>query len=457
MNIRRWISPLFFLFALLQLAVSFVPGEFLNATVSAMSCAIVVLMLVMARGTVRRTSALLLIAAIALLAAKGFRIGELAEAMRFYGNLTTLFLLTPLLSLPVEQGGFDRAMKTVLSRLGKKAAGYAAISTVLAFFTSIFLNIGSIGLIHALTGRKEEKWIRVQGLSLQRGFAAAMLISPYSVAVAMILSSFGIAWIELFSVSAVMVVIFIAAHLAECFRTARGNGDDAKMPGPPPGEELPDGKAAVKRLAVLALALALIIGCLLAAESATHYPMVTLVSVLSLAVPVLGFAAMGKMDRLWPAFRDQYWSARLPGMGKEILLILTAGCFAYAIQQSGASERLAEWASNGGGHAGMATLLLIHLFMLVFALVGFHPIIITSIMISLLSSDSFGLPPLAAPAALIGSWSLAIVFSPFSATTLVLSGLLRKSPAEIALVWNWRYTALTLAAIVLFEYLFFFL
>ena len=430
MNIRQWIAPLLFLFALLQLAAFFVSGGFVDTLVSAAAAAIVALMLALVRGAVQRTSALLRIAGAVLLAAGGAGIGELAEAFRFYGNLAALFLLTPLLSLPVQQGGFDRAMKAVLGRVGKNSVGYAAISTVLTFFTGIFLNLGSLGFIHALTGRGEGKRARVQCLSLARGFAAAMLVSPYSIAVPMIVSNFDIGWLEFFSVTAIMVVIFVGLHLAECYRMARGNGGDAETAAPPPEEELPDGRTAGKRLAVLALALVLLIGMLLVAETVTHYPMVTLVCVLSLAVPVIGFAAMGRMNRLWPAFREHYWASRLPEMGKEILLILSAGFLGYAIQQSGASEHLVEWAAGGGVHVGLAALILIHLFMLAFAVVGFHPIVITSVMISLLSSDSFGLPPMAAPAALIASWSLTIVFSPFSSTTLMIAGCSENPPSK---------------------------
>jgi len=457
MNIRQWIAPLLFLFALVQLAAFFVSGGFADALVSGLALAIVALMIAVVRGAGRRTSVLLLMAGAAMLAAGGAGIGELAEALRFYGNLATLLLLAPLLSLPVRQGGFDRAMKVLLDRVGRKPAGYASIATGLSFFTSIFLHVGSLALIHSLTGHGEGKRARVQCLSLSRGFTSAMLVSPYSVAVAMIVSNFGLGLFEFFSVTVFMVFIFVGLHLAECYWLARGNESDGETAAPPAGEELPDGRTAGRRLAVLALALVLLIGTLLMAESLTNYPMVTLVCVLSLAVPVIGFAAMGRVNRLWPAFREHYWSARLPEMGKEIFLTLSAGFFGYAIQQSGAAGRLAEWAAAGNIHVGLAALILIHLFMLAFALIGFHPVVIATVLISLLSSDSFGLPPMAAPAALSASWSLATVFSPFSATSIILGGIFRKSPAEISLVWNWRYTALTLAAVVLFEYLYFFL
>jgi len=425
--------------------------------VSAAAAAIVALMLALVRGAVQRTSALLRIAGAVLLAAGGAGIGELAEAFRFYGNLAALFLLTPLLSLPVQQGGFDRAMKAVLGRVGKNSVGYAAISTVLTFFTGIFLNLGSLGFIHALTGRGEGKRARVQCLSLARGFAAAMLVSPYSIAVPMIVSNFDIGWLEFFSVTAIMVVIFVGLHLAECYRMARGNGGDAETAAPPPEEELPDGRTAGKRLAVLALALVLLIGMLLVAETVTHYPMVTLVCVLSLAVPVIGFAAMGRMNRLWPAFREHYWASRLPEIGK--------GDFAHPVRRflrirDPAVGGVGTPRGVGGGrrrprrpggpdpdssvHAGVRRGRFSsdrHHFRHDFpALIGF------------LRPSAHGGAG-GAHRFVVADHRLFSLFLDHAHD----SGLFRKSPVEIALGWNWRYTALTLAAVVLFEYLFFFL
>src|SRR5690606_22791578 len=150
-----------------------------------------------------------------------------------------------------------------------------------------------------------------------------MLISPYSIAVAMIVSFFHIGFIELVSVSALISAAFMILHFAECLLAERKNVvtefASAKNEGSLSGD------AAGKRLAVLAMALVLFIASLLLVESVTNFPMVALVSAFSVAVPLIGFAAMGDFRRLLPVFRERYWNGRLPDMGKETLLVLSAG------------------------------------------------------------------------------------------------------------------------------------
>src|SRR5690606_22631627 len=115
----------------------------------------------------------------------------------------------------------------------------------------------------------------------------------------------------------------------------------------------------LRRLGILGLAMAVLTAVLLYAEAATTYPMITLVSALSLLVPLAGFAALGQMRELLPVFRERYWQSRLPAMYKEILLILSSGFFACSMQVSGMSERIAEFLPHESRYMALTALFMI--------------------------------------------------------------------------------------------------
>jgi hypothetical protein len=79
------------------------------------------------------------------------------------------------------------------------------------------------------------------------------------------------------------------------------------------------------------------------------------------------------------------------------------------------------------------------LLMIVPSLVGLHPVAIGTALVATIVPASIGLTDMGFALTIIVGWALAILISPFSATSLIAGGLCDCSPWEISLGLNGKF------------------
>ena len=439
---KRFVPIFMVFFSLLYLSSAYFPSSLADTLISAVSGALIVLLFWQMRGWILWMYLALVLAGTALLAASGASAEAYAQALRFHAGIATLFVVIPLLALPIQQGKFERAMKEVLTAYGKNATAYSLLTMLMNFVIAIFVNMGAYILVHSLTGRSGGRWRIVQGKSLLRGFVCSILVSPYFVAMGMITLYFHVSWIEVTSVTCWIVLVMFLLHYVE-MRWKFGKMEE------PVEERAParDGVETVSRgakikLFQLGVSMLVFTAVLLLIESNTAYPMVTLVCTASLFAPIIGFMLLKQTGALIPALKEQYLYGKLPMIGKEVALMLCAGFFSDAFRESGLTDRMLAWLPDGGGPSGWLVLAAMTAVLYLFSVVGFHPIIVVTVILSVFSRADLGFPAGVVPAIILSVWALSLGLSPFSGSGLLLAGLMKTSSFTISVVWNWKYTLL---------------
>lgn len=173
------------------------------------------------------------------------------------------------------------------------------------------------------------------------------------------------------------------------------------------------------------------------------FPVLTLITALSLALTVLALAA--RRGAAAPGLLATHVVDHLPNMGRELALFLAAGVMSTGISAvlagNGASLGLSAISPAICGGLMAAAILV--------SLVGVHPIVTISILGGLLSNVDYN-------ATLLGlcmmmMWGNSIVVSPFSGINLAIQG--RFGPSAFALMrWNAGYALAMLVACVLVLY-----
>ena len=113
------------------------------------------------------------------------------------------------------------------------------------------------------------------------------------------------------------------------------------------------------------------------------------------------------------------------------------------VDQHALHELLLATHLQGAAMAVAAMLLVVGL-----AQVGLNPIVSVTLLASLLG-DGVGVDPRILAVGLMCAWSLSMISSPFTASMLVLSQLIRRSPYRIAWHWNGLFFVLVVPMLAL--------
>lgn len=363
----------------------------------------------------------------------------------FFSALTALRNAAGASPAMAEAGGF----------LARQPPGrrYLALSAGAQAFAMV-LNYGAIQLLGALaltSAQKEpDQWVRETRTrrmlqAIHRGFVSALPWSPLSFAIAIAIAVIpGTSWSQMVvpGLVASALILLIGWALDSLFKPKAPPGST-----PPPREHPGSPRALLPLLALMGL----LMGLLLAIEQVWPVRVVGLVLII---IPVLSLAWIILQTRApgaFPARLKTYVGVELPGYGKEILLIATAGYI-------GATASVLVGPAMAASGLDLARLpmpvLLVALvwIMPILGQLGANPILSLSLIGPLLPpAETLGITPTALAATLICGWAMAGITSPFTATTLLIGRFGGIRAIDVAWVWNRGYFLLTISVLCLWS------
>lgn len=317
---------------------------------------------------------------------------------------------------------------------------------------TLILNYGSIVLLGSMAMARDDAnqdpricALRTKRMlsAVQRGFVAAVIWSPLSLSVAITLTLLPeVHWIDIaFPCLVSSFLLFVC-----------GWELDSRI-RPPVRTQAPSRTAAVggwRALAPLGLLLCLL-GTLLSGLHA-----LTGIRTIGLVVGVVPCIAA---VWLWRITRDPdngldfgarakaYLTQDLPGLSKEILLLMSAG-YIGNIGAPIIAPLLAAAGVDPSGLTGWVVLLILIWALPLAGQFGMNPILSFSLIAPLLpSAESLGVSAAAIAAAALAGFALSGASSPFTATNLLTGALGKVSAFEVGVRWSGPYTLLAGAMI----------
>ncbi|MBM4761638.1 hypothetical protein [Bacillus sp. B15-48] len=349
--------------------------------------------------------------------------------------LICLITLAPLLSIPLKVSGFFQAISQLLRKLldhPKKL--YAGITGSLFFLSPIF-NLASVRMISEfLEDLKLPSAMSAKSYLV--GFTTALLWSPYFASVSLVLHYLNIPYSEyiLYGLGLSILSLLIGNLLFALWEKHHPLTMDKESK-----EVLHENHR--KQLIQLSLIVVFLMGVCLLIEVLTHWSMVVIVCLLSITIPLLYGLKRANRKPMIPLFAA-YRNRTLPLMNNEIMLFMSAGMLAYALQGTKIAIAIGMFLTNLSNISFFLFAFAVLAIVLCITYVGIHQIAVIGALSMQLNAAELGMTNLGLAMLLLLAWALSASLSPFSGLNLMVSRIAGISGVRVGLRANGLHIAL---------------
>ncbi|CAM4394246.1 hypothetical protein FHS16_001952 [Paenibacillus endophyticus] len=348
-------------------------------------------------------------------------------------TIVTLFLFAPLFGIPVRLPAYVEALKKFYEvNLRSKSALFLG-TQLLTQLMGVFINVGSIPVVYQLVYVKPQPGMNLLlANALNRGFAGAILWSPYFAAMTLVTSALGLPW------SSVLPYMLGLAILSLFVSWLVDSRELLHIDLAEPSQAAKKKERAVFPFGLGIYLIAAII-VILAMERVIDLPMVLLICLAALSYPLLWCFVKGEMTVYKEGFKNHV-TVTLPALRKEITLFLAAGFFSGSIGVT----KFGEIVPSLLEHIPLPVAVTFSIFTVALiagtSLIGLHPIVPVTILAGSIDPLHVQISPIYFAVLLLGSWALSNPISPASAVNNLLAGLLKKTVFEVAMP-NYKFAA----------------
>lgn len=377
-------------------------------------------------------------------------------------NLLMLFVLVPLLGMPLKYGHYIANLTRLYHRYVHNRFRLYFVSGVLSLIFSPILNLAAIVMIKDVTPRTltplAEKSLF---MSLSRTYGLSLCWTPYFGTVILVLSLLSVPWPTIAPITlGFAIAVFGLTSLFEYRRFSRG--ETIIFTEPPAVRGTPGiqrelaivrddsfRKWDVNKIVELMVILVLLIFVTIGIHEWFGLEMTLSVSLVSIFFPMIWTAYLRK----WHRYRlgwQLYFRRQLPKIKNEIFLFMNAGFFGGAVVASGYGEVLPRILEGLTGNQPLGMIALMGLSIMLFPVMGIHPLVLPLIYASVLPHTDIPLHVLTITFVVLTSWALALSIAPFAAATLVVIRGTKYTNYQASLGWNWYFALIGFVIMLLF-------
>ena len=371
----------------------------------------------------------------------GFQLWQ--EAIDSNINLLLLFVLVPLLSLPVRYGDYAENINLFFHRLKGVKWKIHVFTNFLMVLLAPILTLGAVTMVKDLAPHLSNE--RTFLSSLTRMFGLTLFWTPYFGTVIFILQLLEMDWSKIvpYTFGFASVGMFLS-FLMEKMRTKK-EYSDRKIE-----VEVVD-NINLKKLIELVIIIFMILVITLGIYYSSNFGMSISIALVSILIPILWLYYLKKIKKL-PEFIKFYLDQLLPKLKGEVLLMVCAGFFGVAFVNSEYSSYVPDFLNKITGNHPLAFISCLSFIIISVAIIGLHPFILATIFAATLSNGGIPISQLVLTFVIICSWGTAIILSPYSATNLVVVRGSSFSPFKVSVSWNLGFAAVLLPLLIATAY-----
>ena len=181
-------------------AVCYIINVFLRAPLlDDVSIVLMIVVLVMSAfvstGSSRLIGIILIVISIGLLLYAQAPVEEWSRALRKNADLIVMFILIPLIGIPVQHGGYNESLRGLFARHANSEGRYYSLVSGMAAIVGALISIAAVPLTFEIS--RESRLganKRLLGTALARGFVTCMIWAPTSATIALVVSVTGADW-----------------------------------------------------------------------------------------------------------------------------------------------------------------------------------------------------------------------------------------------------------------------
>lgn len=366
------------------------------------------------------------------------------QALRENSYLIAMFVLVPLLSIPVQHGGYGESLREVFVRYANTDSRYYALVSIMAAFVGVLISIAAVPLTYEVSRASgcnyDEKLL---ASALSRGFITCMIWAPTSATIALVVQLTGVDWVAFFPFAIACALIAGAVGFLMTFvrdEAVKSSSDEA---------EAPMGKIDAGKVVELSAFAFLLVVSVAATSQLGGLSAIVVVAMASLVFPVAWMAAIGRLPTYAREFRGDYFNNKLPQSKNQIVLFAGAGFFAQSIGYSHLGDALVGSLLHMTGQSVLLLTVAIIGITLATSAVGIHPIAVVAVVGGAMGASQWGVSPTYLALVLSISWAMGNALCPASANVVAVSDMVGQSPIKVSLRWNGPYVLVATAVLVL--------
>lgn len=366
-----------------------------------------------------------------------------AQALRENSYLIVMFIMVPLLGIPVQHGGYGESLREVFARHADTAGRYYLLVSGMSAIVGALISIAAVPLAYEVsrTSRHSEDK-RLFGSALTRGFVTCMIWAPTSATIALVIQLTGVDWMELFPFAIACAVIAEAIGFLMTLARGRAAG------GATVAAREPACDFSAAKIVELGAFAVLLVASILVVSQAGGLSIIVVVAMASLVFPIAWMAAIRRLPAYARAFRGDYFHKKLPQLKNQVVLFAGAGLFAHSIGYSHLGDAIAQALLFLTGQNALLLTATIVALVLATSALGVHPIVVVTVVGGAVGASTCGVTPIYLALVLSMSWAMGNAICPASANVIAVSDMVGRSPVKVGLRWNGPYVLAATAVLV---------
>ena len=347
----------------------------------------------------------------------GGTMDDVIEGLLMNTAVLMIFIFVPLLAIPITSPRYlDDISALLKSSFKNTKQSYNALKFGMFSIGSV-LNVGTLPILYYLTDTEQFKDHKVMRMAaLNRGIALLFTWSPYFISIAVILSYFEVQWV---AIAAFGLTLSAVSIIGEWFLSSTKKYKEIEK-SPPEAYN----KKRIMELGAIMLSMTALI---IALDIFSGFAIVNIIPIVALVLFVIWTSVIGGFPKVQKGLKS-YTQERIPKMGNELLVFISAGVFGTSLLVIGFDTFLISMLEAAGvSHV----LLLIPIFAVLTIGLSFfsvHPIItITVASLAVLSMDMDVSEHYYIAIGLLLNWTVTVNMTPFTGINLLMSSLANKS------------------------------
>ena len=434
----------------------------------------VILSFIATKGSTRMIAAVLFIVGAFLLFYTQAPLDVWEKALLENGYLLAMFIMVPLISLPVRYGGYNESLEALFDRFGNSKSRFYGLVSVMTAFLGVLVSIASVPLTCEVARSSHfAANARILATALSRGFITCLFWAPTTATIALSLQLTGANWLSVLPFGLLFAIIagFIGwimttirenliARRSQLNTSLSKNKNDTHIDANLNSSSLHPSKYEVtshqphsgvfdrKKIIELVLFSVLYIVAVMLVGQRLRISIIVAVALMSILIPIIWMVAIKRVTLFKQKVKDEYVAVKLPNVKGQMILFTAAGVLASGISYSGVGEMAVTTLlqiTNGGP---LEATILVMILALVCSAFGVHPLVYTTVIGGSLTAAQLGVSPVYMALLLAMGWALGNAVCPTSANSIAVSQLVERSPFKLALNWNVSYVLVSTVILV---------
>lgn len=439
----------------------------------------VILSFIATKGSTRIIAAVLFIVGAFLLFYTQAPLDVWEKALLENGYLLAMFIMVPLISLPVRYGGYNESLEALFDRFGNSKSRFYGLVSVMTAFLGVLVSIASVPLTCEVARSSHFATnARILATALSRGFITCLFWAPTTATIALSLQLTGANWLSVLPFGLLFAIIagFIGwimttirenliARRSQLNTSLSKNKNDTHIDANLNSSSLHPSNYEVtshqpysgvfdrKKIIELVLFSVLYIVAVMLVGQCLRISIIVAVALMSILIPIIWMVAIKRVTLFKQKVKDEYVAVKLPNVKGQMILFTAAGVLASGISYSGVGEMAVTallQITNGGA---LEATILVMVLALVCSAFGVHPLVYTTVIGGSLTAVQLGVSPVYMALLLAMGWALGNAVCPTSANSIAVSQLVERSPFKLALNWNVSYVLASTVILVAFLWL----